>query len=115
MRPPPTHPRPRGSITVSEHFAVLYSYGPAEAQAAHRPAHRRFLAGLLEQGRLLVSGPFTDGSDQALLILRAESEEEVAQLLDEDPMRTGGVVTERRIHRWNPVLGTVGAPEAPTS
>ncbi|MBE8527974.1 hypothetical protein I6G21_06970 [Rothia kristinae] len=102
-------------MTVSEHFAVLYSYGPAEAQAAHRPAHRRFLAGLLDEGKLLVSGPFTDGSDQALLILRAESEEEVAQLLDEDPMRTGGVVTERRIHRWNPVLGTVGAPEAPTS
>lgn len=94
---------------MAEHFAVLYSYGPAEEQARHRPAHRAYLGQLLEQGHLLVSGPFTDGQDEgALLVFRAESAAEVEELLHQDPMYLNGVVTGMRIRAWNPVLGTVG-------
>lgn len=93
---------------MSQHFAVVYTYGPPEEQAVHRPAHREYLGELLSRGSLLVSGPYTDGTPAALLIFRAESAEEVEALLRQDPMHLNGVVLDWQIHAWNPVLGTVG-------
>lgn len=91
------------------HFAVHYSYGPAEEQAKHRGEHRAYLGSLLEKGSLLVSGPYVDeAADGALLIFSAESADEVDSLLRQDPMFVNGVVTSHEIREWNPVLGTVG-------
>ncbi|WP_129659725.1 YciI family protein [Rothia halotolerans] len=94
---------------MPQHFAVTYSYGPAEEQAKHRPEHRAYLGALLERGALKVSGPYSDeGSPGALLVFEADSPEEVRALLDDDPMVLGGAVTGVEIRSWNPVLGTVG-------
>ncbi|MCP3425111.1 YciI family protein [Rothia sp. AR01] len=94
---------------MPQHFAVTYSYGPAEEQAKHRPQHRAYLGALVERGCLKASGPFTDEqAPGALLIFEAESPAEVQELLDADPMVTGGAVTGVEIRSWNPVLGTVG-------
>lgn len=90
-------------------YAVQYSYGPAEIQAKHRPAHREYLAQLNEQGKLYVSGPLSDGDPAgALLILEAETREELDQLVAADPMHSGGAVTGYTARQWNPVIGTLG-------
>jgi uncharacterized protein YciI len=41
----------------------------------------------------------------ALLIWRAESLQELASLLDQDPFDIAGFIGERTITEWNPVFG----------
>jgi uncharacterized protein YciI len=41
----------------------------------------------------------------ALLIWRADSLEQLAELLDLDPFDIGGYLEERVITEWNPVFG----------
>lgn len=93
------------TIPNDQIFAVVYQYGDDIARrSAHRPAHRIFLRDLLDRGRLIVSGPFTD-SPGALLLVRATSRAEVASTLDADPFMRFGCITERTINGFNPALG----------
>jgi uncharacterized protein YciI len=41
----------------------------------------------------------------ALLIFKSESIEELNTLLDSDPFELAGMIGERTIEAWNPVLG----------
>jgi uncharacterized protein YciI len=93
--------------------AVLYRYvDDAATVEEHRPAHRDYLRTLFEEGRIVVSGPLAEGGGPgALLILDAESPDEVAPLLDKDPFHVRGLILEREIRRWNPAFG--GARLAP--
>ncbi|HEY3437312.1 MAG TPA: YciI family protein [Actinotalea sp.] len=95
-------------------FAVQYTYDDRSTERDEiRPAHRRFLATLLDAGTLLASGPYTGpsvGSQQteaegALLLLSADSTEAVQAVLDEDPFAHAGLVAERSIRPWSPVFG----------
>jgi uncharacterized protein YciI len=86
-------------------FAVTYHYSAsAEELAGLRPAHREFTAELFERGVLLTSGPFIDYAG-ALLLVKAESVEEVSALLDNDPFDVAGFIGERVILQWNPLNG----------
>lgn len=86
-------------------YAVTYSYAVDEDQLnVIRPTHREWLSGLLAEGVLLASGPMVDVPG-ALLILRAESLEALAALLDNDPFDIAGFIGERVITQWNPVFG----------
>ena len=88
-------------------FAVTYTYDPLTAETADRvrPEHRAFLARLADSGDLVASGPWLDGAAGALLLLRAESAAAVEALLDTDPFRAAGVIAERAIREWDPVIG----------
>ena len=85
-------------------FAVIYRYADAAAELdEHRPRHRDHLRGLHEAGRLVVSGPLAEGGGPgALLIFRADSAEQVAGWLDDDPFKVLGLIVEREIRAWNP-------------
>ena len=86
-------------------FAVTYAYAASEAELAEiRPTHREFFKELLEQQTLLASGPMVDRPG-ALLIVRADSVEQVAEILDQDPFDIAGYIGERAIAEWNPVFG----------
>ena len=86
-------------------FAVTYAYSASEAELAEiRPTHREFFKNLLEKQILLASGPMVDRPG-ALLIVRAESVEKVAELLDQDPFNIAGYIGERAIAEWNPIFG----------
>jgi uncharacterized protein YciI len=86
-------------------FAVTYAYSASEAELAEiRPTHREFFKELLEQQTLLASGPMVDRPG-ALLIVRADSVEQVAEILDQDPFDIAGYIGERAIAEWNPVFG----------
>lgn len=88
-------------------FSVTYTYTDDDlARDAHRGDHRAYLA---DQPGLLVSGPFADHPAGALLIFRAEDEQEVATILDADPFAVEGLVAERVIREFNPVLGPLAA------
>lgn len=86
-------------------FAVTYSYpSDSDELGLIRPAHRAWLAEQLDAGRLLASGPMVD-TPNALLIWRADSVEELATLLNDDPFDVAGLILERTIAEWNPVFG----------
>ena len=52
----------------------------------------------------MASGPVTGDHPTALLIFEAENADRVASLLDEDPFKKAGVILERIIGEWNPVI-----------
>lgn len=90
-------------------FAVTYTYDATkEAMDAIRPDHRAWLADLLAKDVLLASGPNV-GRPTALLIFRAESLEDLADLLDHDPFDIAGFIGERDIVEWNPIFGPFNA------
>ncbi|MDY3048542.1 MAG: YciI family protein [Rothia sp. (in: high G+C Gram-positive bacteria)] len=90
-------------------YAVQYSYGPADLQAEHRPAHRAYLAQLHEEGKLHAAGAYQDGEPAgALLIFEADSEEQLKELIAADPMSTGKVLTGYSYRLWSAVIGSVG-------
>ena len=86
-------------------FAVTYLYS-AEPDDLNlvRPSHRAWLTERLAEGSLLASGPMVD-NPTALLIWRADSVQELAHLLDQDPFDIAGYIGERTITEWNPVFG----------
>jgi uncharacterized protein YciI len=86
--------------------AVLYRYADAPARLdEHRPAHKDYLAMLFEQGRIVISGPLTDGAPGALLIMLADDANHVAALLDKDPFWSLGLILHREIRCWSPFFG----------
>ncbi|QAY64730.1 hypothetical protein ET495_03825 [Xylanimonas allomyrinae] len=92
-------------------FAVTYVYSPdAERLDALRPEHRAFLRALHDAGRVVVSGPLVpdDGAPAgALIVVDADDAAAAAALLDADPFRHAGLVTERTVREWVPVIGSL--------
>ena len=86
--------------------AVMYRYADEPDRLnEHRPLHKDYLASLFEQGRIVVSGPLTDGAPAALLILAADDADHVAALLDPDPFWKLGLIADRQIRCWKPFFG----------
>ena len=57
-------------------FAIEYHYPADSSQIIElRPAHREFLGKLKEEGKLIGSGPYTDGDGDALIVIHRRSEE----------------------------------------
>jgi uncharacterized protein YciI len=80
---------------------LTYDDNPARLQA--RPAHRELLADLHNRGVVLAAGPWDDGSG-ALLVLDVETEDEVDQLLADDPYYRSPGLTVTSKRRWTPVV-----------
>lgn len=89
-------------------FAVEYTYvtGRDEELSAIRPSHRAFNGALADQGRLIAAGPYT-GTNDALIIVRAEDADGALALLDDDPFQRAGLIAERAPREWNPVVGRI--------
>ncbi|MFI6866941.1 YciI family protein [Nocardia sp. NPDC050406] len=87
-------------------FAVHYTYtdATAAARAEHRPEHRAWLNNLVDEGVVLTSGPYPDGTG-ALLIFRSEDAETLANLLPQDPFAKLGLIEDVRAVEWLPVMG----------
>lgn len=87
-------------------FAVEYVYNPDhdDLRAEHRPAHRQWLESLVEQGTVLASGPFTDGTG-ALLLFSAANEAALNSLVSQDPFALAGAISAVKTTGWKPVIG----------
>lgn len=72
-----------------------------------RPAHREYLQTLLDDGKVWMSGPWTDDTG-AMLIFEVENLSEAERLLAEDPYQDAGVVTASRVREWKMVFGPTG-------
>lgn len=87
-------------------FAFHYMYDAANAATMDelRPLHRGYLSEGVTQGVVLSSGPFTDGTG-ALIVVKADTEEEALAFMNEDPFYQNGMVVDRSCREWKPVMG----------
>lgn len=87
-------------------FAITYTYSDdAAARDEVRPIHKDFLEAQYNAGTLRASGPINDDTPGALLIISAESKDEVTKLMDSDPFMQRGLIAKREIRDWNIVFG----------
>jgi len=85
-------------------YAAIAQYTSNAATIAQaRPAHREYLKGLIEQGKLVISGPFSDDRG-GLLVYEAETAEQVEALITADPFAQQGVFVSWEIRPWNVVM-----------
>ncbi len=59
----------------------------------HRPAHLRHLEPLAQAGKILLAGPFTDGSG-SLIVVDAQSREAVWEMVAYDPYVVNGIFNQ---------------------
>jgi len=85
-------------------IAAIVQYTPdASLIAKVRPAHRQYLTSVFEQGKLVISGPFTDDRG-GLMVYEAASAEDVEAIIAEDPFAKHGVFVSWELRPWNVVL-----------
>ena len=91
-------------------FAVILHHGPAY-QTGRRledqvewAAHAKFMDALTDDGVVVLGGPL-EGTNEVLLIFRAESPDEIRQRLGPDPWHRMGLLEISRIMPWTLRLG----------
>ena len=85
-------------------FAAIIEYLQDKAKVdAIRPVHRQYLTGLLQEGKLAATGPFTDDSG-ALIVYEADTAEQAEKLLKGDPFHAAGVFVSWKIRPWKVVF-----------
>ncbi|WER49472.1 YciI family protein [Cupriavidus sp. WKF15] len=87
-------------------FAAFVEYAnEPERIAQHRPAHRAYLQDLLQRGRLVIAGPFADGSG-ALFVYEAANEREAARLAASDPFAKASLFQGIVMKPWKLVFAS---------
>ena len=93
-------------------FAVIRTRGaawrhgePLERQADWT-AHAAFMNGLVSERFVVLGGPL-DGTDDVLLVVRAETPDEVHARLTADPWTHNGLLRVARVAPWTLRLGTL--------
>ena len=93
-------------------FVVIGQDSP-DAQAlrrVHRAAHLERIEMIDAEGRLLLAGPFTDGTG-SLIVFTAASEAEAATWIAADPYVTEGVFLSYTLRPFHPVFPKPRPPE----
>ncbi|KOV75549.1 YciI family protein [Nocardia sp. NRRL S-836] len=86
-------------------FAVELVFGPDnEKRLAVRPAHREYIASLVEKGVVLAAGPYADDTG-AMIVYEAADETAVKEVIAADPYTPANVVEQWNIREWNVLLG----------
>lgn len=84
-------------------YALDYRYTDADLRARVRPRHLAYLRSLLEDGTLVMAGPWADGSG-ALVLFHADDDAQAQAVVDADPYTVEGASAERRLREWTVVL-----------
>lgn len=74
-----------------------------EKRLETRPVHREHLRGLLDQGKLIMAGPWADDSG-ALIVLDVADEAEARTIIARDPYTHAGCVSVVSLRPWTPIL-----------
>jgi uncharacterized protein YciI len=86
-------------------FVVFTTFSSEELRNQHRPEHRVHLHALVDQGALLLAGPFDDEASGGMMIFEAESAEAVRAMVDADPFTIEGVFATITIRPFTQVAG----------
>jgi len=95
-------------------------------QQNHWPDHVTFVNGIVGQGSMLLGGPLGEvdrtgesvdpiaavgpnRTYRALIVLEADTEEELTKLLDDDPWSRHHVLETAAIYRWKMLVGEIAS------
>ena len=86
-------------------YVIIGYDGPrgAELRPKLRPAHLDNLRPLVEKGKVVLAGPFTDGSG-SLIVVDMESGMEAMKFANSDPYTTGGVFERVEVKSFRKVF-----------
>ena len=86
-------------------FVIIGHDAPdaTDKRAQQRPAHLAHLEPLAQQDKILLAGPFTDGSG-SLIVIEAESRAAVWDVVGRDPYVTGGVFNRVEVKPFRQVF-----------
>jgi uncharacterized protein len=84
-------------------FVLEYRYADLDARARVRPDHLAYAKTLHDNGTVVLAGPIGDGSG-AMMVLKADSEQEAAQVVANDPYTAAGVGVDHVLRPWNVVV-----------
>ena len=84
-------------------YVLTFTYTDPDARAAARPQHLDYLRGLHEEGKVVMAGPWGDGSG-ALVVFDVADEAEAQAIVDADPYTAAGVVGSPQLREWNVVI-----------
>jgi uncharacterized protein YciI len=73
---------------------------------AVRPKHREYLLGLVDQGHVLLAGPWADDHG-GFIVYQVDDRAQLDRFLAEDPYTTEGVAANRTIEEWKILLGSL--------
>lgn len=87
-------------------FAAIVEYAnEPERLAQFRPAHRAYLQDLLQHGRLVIAGPFADGSG-GLFVYEVANESEASKLAANDPFAKASLFRSVIMKPWKLVFAS---------
>jgi len=84
--------------------AVIEYIADADKINEIRPSHRAYLTKLIDDGKLVCSGPFLDNYG-ALIVYEAETKETAEAILKGDPFHTAGVFVKWEMRPWKCIFG----------
>ncbi|MGF1580586.1 MAG: YciI family protein [Gemmataceae bacterium] len=85
-------------------FAAIIEYCQDKEKIANvRPTHREYLKKLLDEGKLVVSGPITDDTG-ALIVYEAANHDEAEAFLQADPFHQNNIFLSYEIRPWKIVM-----------
>ena len=86
-------------------FVILGTDGPngADKRPLYRQAHLQRLEQWAQKGKVILAGPLTDKTG-SLIVVEAESLEEVQEFAKSDPYMTNGVFQEVTVHPFMQVF-----------
>jgi uncharacterized protein YciI len=86
-------------------FVIIGHDGPngAVLRPKVRPAHLENLRPLVEQGKMVIGGPFTDGSG-SLMVIDMESEAAAREFASNDPYTREGVFERVEVKPFRKVV-----------
>jgi uncharacterized protein YciI len=85
------------------HHILFYEYveNMLERRAPYRQAHLERIAAEREAGRVTMAGALGDPPHGAAIVFRGVGRDEIEAFARADPYVEAGLVTARRIERWN--------------
>jgi hypothetical protein len=89
------------------YFALLYDLveDMVNRRVPYREAHLGLAREAHARGELLLAGAFTDPTDRALLVFKADGPASVEDFVRKDPYVINGLVKRWEIRPWTVVVG----------
>jgi uncharacterized protein YciI len=98
-QPEPAHKLVEFQMALLKHGPKWTATETAESKSM-REAHVNYVLSLLDSGKAVIAGPFTDGGDiLGVFVFRAQSAAEAKAWVDADPTVTAGF-TVAELHPW---------------
>jgi uncharacterized protein len=93
----------RHKMLLAMKYVLFYESAPDAAATAplHFSAHKALWSGYADSGRLLLIGPFSDGSGAMAVFTTREAAEEFAK---QDPFVVHGVIRGWSVKEWHEAL-----------